>query len=278
MDTPQIMTALIHAFKNAVFVTNDEGLLPIHLAASSAFEIGIRTLLSSEFRTIYLRDKLEDMLPLDIAVQKLAEIISEEPSNEESDESDDATADIERNPIKANYIACIEILLSSMLYDRLIVQPRGNSEKPFLPLHSVIGAQPLIETWNTIFEVYGEEHHEDIDPIGCRNIAHKICSRPIKDIDNDLSILNSLETTLFLNDDKYGFIPLHLALQNRDAPFQFIRNLGFKDRISLSQPVKPILGNIYANFSPVQIAAASDCDLGIIYFLMRSHPHVITEK
>ena len=72
----------------------------MHLAALSGFEIGLRTLLASEFSTIYSRDKLEDMLPLDIAVQKLAEIMSEEPSDPDDDVVDDATADIERNPKK----------------------------------------------------------------------------------------------------------------------------------------------------------------------------------
>jgi len=273
MDAPQIMTALLHAFTDAVFVTNDEGLLPVHLAALSGFEIGLRTLLASEFSTIYSRDKLEDMLPLDIAVQKLAEIMSEEPSDPDDDVVDDATADIERNPKKAKYIACIEILLSSMLYDRLVLSPREfrNGDKPFLPLHSAIGARPHLETWNTLFEVYGDEHIDDIDLLG-RNVAHKICSRPIENIDTDLTILNNLDRYLFTQSDNYGFVPLHLALQNRDAPIQFITKIARRHRSSLSRAVTPVVGNIYANLSPVHIAAASGCDLTIIFFLMKSHP------
>ena len=275
MDTPQIMTALLHAFPEAVFVTNDEGLLPVHLAALSGFVIGLRTLLSSEFSTIYSRDKLEGLLPLDIAVQKLAEIRSEDPSDSDDDDlEDDDTADIEKDPKKAKYISCIEVLLSSMLYDRLVLSPR---DKPFLPLHSVIGARPQLETWNTLFEVYGDEHRVDVDHLG-RNIAHKICSRPIENIDTDLAILHSVERDLFYQCDNYGFIPLHLAVQNKDAPMQFITEIANRQRSSLSRAVSAVVGgvpNMFANFSPVLIAAASECDLNIIFFLMKSHPDAV---
>jgi len=262
-DTPQIVTALQHAFKDAVFVTNDEGLLPIHLAASSGFEVGLRTLLSAEFSTIFVRDKLEQMLPVDVAVHELAEIEGEEAA--ELDEAQDVSSD--RNRI----ISCVEILLSSMFYNRLVAYPRefGSGDKPFLPLHSAVDA--CHQTWKTLFSLYGEEHGLDVDPLG-RNVAHRICSRPIENVNTDLSILGNLDNSLFIQSDDYGFIPLHLSLQNKNAPFQFVMAVAGRHKSSLSLEVQPVRGNIYAHFLPVQIASAAGCDLNIILFIMKSHP------
>ena len=271
LDTPQIMSTLLHAFQKAVFVTNDEGLLPLHLAAMSGFEAGLRTLLASEFSSIYSRDKLEGMLPLDLAVHQLAELISEESSDSDQEDEDSGSSDNERDPKKAKYISCIEMLLSSMLYKRLLSSPRISEDKPFLPLHSVILARPHIETWTTLYNLYGDEHSLDIDPLG-RNIAHSMCSRAIEYIDVDLNILESISDDLFTKSDFYGFLPIHLSLQNGNAPFQFITEIAKKYPTSLNRAVPALRVNKYANFLPVHIAAASDCDLNIIYFLLRISP------
>merc|ERR1719491_2621946 len=133
-----------HRFVDGVFVTSDEGLLPIHLATSAGFAAGLRTLLSSEFSTISSRDKLENMLPLDVAVQELEQLEIEEspmlPVSLEHSSAQRMSSTSENEDTRQRIIACIEILLSSMYYNRLISSPRENQnlDYPFLPLHSAI--------------------------------------------------------------------------------------------------------------------------------------------
>jgi ankyrin repeat protein len=277
-DTPQIIQALLHAFKNAVFVTNDEGLLPIHLSSSSGFVGGLRTLLASEFTTIFKKDKLEGMLPIDVAAHQLQEYLNEDELDLQNDELDvDDQDDLTSDKDKSNIISCIEILLSSMSYNRLVPDPRayGKEGKPFLPLHSVIDANPQLQTWKTLFAFYEEEHAADVDPLG-RNAAHRICSRPIEAIENDIHILHNLNMDLFVSHDDFGFVPLHLALQNRDAPYDFVKAVSARHTSSLSQEVLPVTNNIYGNFLPVQIAAASGCHLDVLLFLIKSYPSSVS--
>ena len=59
--------------EGGAYVTTDEGLLPIHLASHSGFTAGIRTLLSSNFNTIAIRENTEMMLSLDFAVNELSD-------------------------------------------------------------------------------------------------------------------------------------------------------------------------------------------------------------
>ena len=278
-DTPQIIQALLHAFKHAVFVTNDEGLLPIHLSSSSGFVGGLRTLLASEFTTIFEKDKLEGMLPIDLAAHQLQEYVNEDEADLQNDEldDDDDQYDSTSDKDKSNIICCIEILLSSMSYNRLVPDPReyGKEGKPFLPLHSVIDANPQLQTWKTLFTFYEEEHAADVDPLG-RNAAHRICSRPIQAIENDTHILQTLNMDLFVSQDDFGFVPLHLALQNRDAPYDFVKAVSARHTSSLSQEVLPVTNNIYGNFLPVQIAAASGCRLDVLLFLITSYPSSVS--
>jgi len=267
-DTPQIITILLNGFKSAVFVVTDEGFLPIHFAASSGFSAALRTLLSAEFRTIFIRDKLENLLPLDISVHELSE------TTEEAYEQ--ASQDGELNKRRDQIVSCIEILLSSMLYNRLISSPRdiGNGDYPFLPLHGAIHACPLLKTWRALFPFYREEHSLDIDELG-RNIAHKICSREIHNTQTDVSILQDLGLDLFLQRDHFGFIPLHLSLQNRNVPIEFVKAVAECNKSSLCQDVRPIHTNKYSRFLPLLIASNSQCDLDILFFLLKSHPTLV---
>ncbi len=264
-DAPQIIALLQHRFGNAVFVSNDEGLLPIHLASSSGFTAGLRTLLSSEFPTILCRDKLENMTPLDIAVNELEETMGENLGHGQQDES--------RNNRTEEFISCVETILSSMLYNRLISNPRDNDaiDHPFLPLHSAIKSYPLQQTWSILFTLYSDDHGSDVDSFE-RNIAHAVCSREIEDIITDTAIVDDISEELFLQIDKYGFIPLHLSVQNPNAHFDFVKAVVGRQKSSLPCEVQPLLGNMFAHFVPFQIAAAASCDLNIIYFLIRSHP------
>lgn len=275
-DSPQIITMIQHRFVDGVFVTSDEGLLPIHLACSAGFTAGLRTLLSSEFSTISSRDKLENMLPLDIAVQELEQLAIESPMLPDSLEHSSAqgiSTMNENDDLRQRIVACVEILLSSMYYNRLISSPRENqnSEYPFLPLHSAIRAYPLHKTMKVLFSLYKEEFSSSLDPLG-RNIAHAICSREIADIHADIDIASQIPAENFLQIDNYGFIPLHLSLQNPNASFEFVKTVASRNKSSLSREVVSLRDNKYSHFVPFQIATAAKCDLNIIYFLIRSHP------
>jgi hypothetical protein len=222
------------------------------------------------------------MLPLDVAVQQLQEYLHEECNDIHcdsivEDEYLEEDASIESNPDKVTLNICIEILLSSMTYKRLISSPRDNinGDKPFLPLHSAIDARPQLQTWKTLLAIYEDDHMEDLDPLG-RNIAHRICSRPIEKIDTDLDIILDLDPNLFSRYDHFGFIPLHLAVLNKDANIEIIKEVAGRYTSSFSREVLPVYSNIYAKFLPVQIAAASGCCLEVIYLLMRAHPAAIT--
>lgn len=276
-DTPQTIQALLHAFKNAVFVTNDERLLPIHLAATSGFVVGIRTLLASEFSTVYRKEELEDMLPLDLAVVQLQEYLSEEGQDGEEDDMEDEEfldsndSESDKNAI----INCIEILLSSMTYSRLISEPRSiaykEDGKPFLPLHSAVDAKPQQQTFETLYELYKEEHSLDVDPLG-RNIAHRLCSREIENLENDIAIAKKLPEGLFIAHDDFGFISLHLALQNRNVPLAFIEAISRRHTSSLSKEVLPVTNNLFASFLPVHVAAASSCSVDVLMYVTMSYP------
>lgn len=277
-DTPQTIQALLHAFKNSVFVTNDERLLPIHLAATSGFVVGIRTLLASEFSSVYRKEELEDMLPLDLAVVQLQEYLNEEEreDGEDNDMEDEEFLDSNNTESDKNAIInCIEILLSSMTYNRLISEPRSISYKedgkPFLPLHSAVDAKPQQQTFHTLYELYKEEHSQDVDLLG-RNIAHRLCSRGIQNLENDIAIANKLPEGLFIAHDDFGFIPLHLALQNRNVPLQFIEAISERHTSSLSKEVLPVTNNLFASFLPVHVAAASSCSIDVLMYVTTSYP------
>lgn len=266
-DTPQIITCLLNAFKSAIYVSNDEGLLPLHLAAAGGFEAGIRTLLASELDIISIRDDMENLLPLDIAVQVLQEHM-------DTDGSDSDNSGEGRNTQKhrQSLIACVEILLSSMFYKRFVSSPRtSNIKSPFMPLHSVISAEPSNQTWKVIFSLYGKVHENDLDRLG-RNIAHCLCSQPVHNV--ALYILQDIPEHLFGQVDNFGFLPLHLCLQNNQVPFDFVAKLVDRHRGSLSFEVLPIVKNKYAHFSPAQIAAVSECGLDVILFLLQNHPDI----
>lgn len=277
-DTPQTIQALLHAFKKSVFVTNDERLLPIHLAATSGFVVGIRTLLASEFSSVYRKEELEDMLPLDLAVVQLQEYLNEEEQEdgEDNDMEDEEFLDSNNSESDKNAIInCIEILLSSMTYNRLISEPRSISYKedgkPFLPLHSAVDAKPQQQTFDTLYELYKEEHSQDVDLLG-RNIAHRLCSREIEHLENDIAIANKLPESLFIAHDDFGFIPLHLALQNRNVPLQFIEAISERHTSSLSKEVLPVTNNFLASFLPVHVAAASSCSIDVLMYVTTSYP------
>eukprot|EP00554_Chaetoceros_debilis_P009752 CAMPEP_0194103046 /NCGR_PEP_ID=MMETSP0150-20130528/3550_1 /TAXON_ID=122233 /ORGANISM="Chaetoceros debilis, Strain MM31A-1" /LENGTH=1228 /DNA_ID=CAMNT_0038790173 /DNA_START=105 /DNA_END=3792 /DNA_ORIENTATION=+ len=276
-DTPQIITMIQHRFVDGVFVTSDEGLLPIHLATSAGFAAGLRTLLSSEFSTISSRDKLENMLPLDVAVQELEQLEIEEspmlPVSLEHSSAQRMSSTSENEDTRQRIIVCIEILLSSMYYNRLISSPRENQnlDYPFLPLHSAIRAYPLHKTMTVLFSLYREEFSFSLDPLG-RNIAHAICSREIDDIHADIDIANQIPAENFLQMDNYGFIPLHLSLQNPNASYEFVKTVANRNKSSLSREVASLRDNRYSHFVPFQIATAAKCDLDIIYFLIEAIP------
>ena len=116
-----------------------------------------------------------------------------------------------------------------------------------------------------------EEHSQDVDLLG-RNIAHRLCSREIENLENDIAIANKLPEGLFIAHDDFGFIPLHLALQNRNVPLQFIEAISERHTSSLSKEVLPVTNNLFASFLPVHVAAASSCSIDVLMYVTTSYP------
>jgi hypothetical protein len=274
-DAPQITAVLLAAFPEAVYVTTDEGLLPIHLAAMSGFSAGLRTIMAHGFDTIYRKEMTEFMLPLDFAVDGFRSEFGG------SDDSDNVLSVVQQQSIhektsstnlKSNFTACIEILLMSSLHNAPILAPR---DEIFLPLHGTVISQPLLRTWRTIFDTYGTDHQADIDANG-QNPLHCFCSSRSFDDVLDTMLLKDVFIrwpSWFEQKDKNGFLPLHLALLDSRCSFYFIEAI-FN--------CKPVTGNMeVARWSkrlllrgllPFQLAAVSNCSVDVVYSLLRSDP------
>jgi hypothetical protein len=111
-DAPQIAAVLINAFPSAIKITNDEGLLPLHLTAMSGFSAGIRTLFAYGFRTIYARENTEEMLPIDFAVDGYKN--SSEEAKESRRDSYVEGNDVALTEKEAEFRRCIDIFLMSV--------------------------------------------------------------------------------------------------------------------------------------------------------------------
>ena len=108
-DAPQIAAALVNAFPSAIKITNDEGLLPLHLAAMSGFSAGIRTIFAYGFNTIYARENTEEMLPIDFAVYGYKTSFEEAHQNCYEEEKN-----VTHTEKEMEYRRCIDIFLMSV--------------------------------------------------------------------------------------------------------------------------------------------------------------------
>jgi len=281
-DAPQITTILLQAFEDSVNVTTDEGLLPTHLAAMSGFTAGLRTLLSTKIDTIKMRESTENMLPLDFAVEGYK---NESDDKESSGADDDETQSMKLTDEKKgsnidtniSFISSIELILSSTLYNRVVPRPReAANDFTFLPLHSAVISRPTLDSWKTIMSIYSDSHLSDVDPRH-RNPTHLICSylgnNDSTDPEIDLFMLRSMHKDSFLTPDEFGFLPLHYALVNKGISFNLINEIVKKQPRVVGKVINDTSTHVYANFLPVHVAAAENCDLNIIYSLMKEFPY-----
>lgn len=197
-DAPQITAVLINAFPSAIKITNDEGLLPLHLAAMSGFSGGIRTIFAYGFSTIYARENTEDMLPLDFAVDGYFGL-SENDDSSETDDDAQTNVVIENNghvqltnqhvsqtvmsvtsassgpatEKHREFCNCIDTLLTSALYDRPVLTSLRNA-RMFLPIHGAAASQPCRRNWKRIYKMYGARHAGDVDVRG-QTALHVSC-------------------------------------------------------------------------------------------------------
>lgn len=267
-DAPQISAILLNAFEGAVYVTNDEGLLPIHIASMYGFTAGIRTLLSAKFETIDFRENIENMLPLDFAVDGFKE---ENSSLKMDEDEEDHVSQKSNHDSNTDHKASIELILASTLYDRVISVPRQAGDGyPFLPLHGAAKARPTVDSWNTLLSLYSE-NAIDTDQNGC-TVTHLICSheKDESDFEKDLGMLANVDQGTFLMFDNDGFQPLHRALTNSDVPLAFIKAVIDRENSALTQVSRSNNKSSLENLLPVQVAAAYDCELGIIFELLKS--------
>ena len=251
--------------EGGAYVTTDEGLLPIHLASHSGFTAGIRTLLSSNFNTIAIRENTEMMLSLDFAVNELSD---ENSSLMDEDDPAPMEESSNENPNR-NVKSSVELILSSILYDRLISLPRqAGDDYPFLPLHGAAMARPTLETWNALVSIY-PNHALDVDSEG-RTVTHLICLEESDDVENDIGMLATVDEATFKIFDQDGFLPLHRALASCDVSFEFIKAVTNRQQDAIYVEVGS--GNEHsslANLLPVQVAALHDCELDIIFDLLK---------
>lgn len=268
-DSPQIAASLLQCFDEADQISTDEGLLPIHLAAMSGFTAGIRTLLSYTFETIYTRELTEMMLPLDFAVEGFKEEmtnIEQDSSPQEQSHRDGFSHDSNRN-----HKSSIELLLSSMLYNRLISVPRqaGNGF-PFLPLHGAAVACPSVESWRTLISLFGE-HALDVDLKG-QTAAHIFCSQDRDGMLQQKEVVKMLAKETFYTVDNEGYLPLHRALTKKNISLDFVKAILGRNHDAIVRPIQSKDNSHlrFDNYLPAQLAAVHDCELSIIYELFKA--------
>ena len=266
-DAPQITTMLLQTFEDATSETNEEGLLPIHLASMSGFTAGIRTLLSSKFDIISSRENTEMMLPLDLAIEGFRE----ENSSDSTPASQMIEADDSSNHNQnKNYKSSIDLLLASTLYNRMIAIPHNaGDDHPFLPLHGAMKACPTLESWKAISLLYCN-HAMDTDINGC-TAAHVLCSLDSDNAEKDILMLETLHQDNFSTFDNDGLLPLHRALLNSNTPFNFVKAIINKRNCAITEQVRSKHGtSAFEDLLPVQLAALHSCDLDIIFELFRN--------
>ncbi len=244
-DAPQMATILLQTFKESVQVRTDEGLLPIHLAAISRFNAGIRTILSTDYKSIAARES-EFMLPVDFAIDSMKEEGSEDRDT-------------------------IELLLSSALYGRVIRNPRNAGESyPFLPLHGAAISRPSIESWK---ELFYESQMSDIDVHG-RSIAHLICTprndNEESDVTKEIEMLKLVPKECFKRHDNDGFLPLHRVLTNANVSVELMRSVITLENDAVLSEVKSSGGSSkFEEMLPIHVAAVHDCSHDVLFELLK---------
>lgn len=275
-DAPQITATLLQTFGDADQIATDEGLLPIHLAAMSGFTAGIRTLLSATFESIQKRELTEFMLPLDFAVDGLSEEHSSSIADnaEESSNQDVLMKEVSSHDLNKNHKSSVELLLSSMFYNRLISAPRqAGSDHPFLPLHGAAVSCPTVDSWRTILSLYGHDHALDLDSNGC-TVAHMLCSQDRDAMLQQIEVLEMVKQETFFMVDKQGFLPLHRALTNKNVSLDFIEAV-LRKHSAIADEVQLNNQNQFAKLLPVQLAACHNCDLDVIFELYKTTAGVL---
>lgn len=236
---------MLQKFSQGIHITNDEGLLPIHLAAMSGFNSGIRTILSLDFKSIAKRESTELMLPLDFAIQSFQE---EDSSN----------------------LDTIELLLSSAVYGRVIPRPRKAGEKyPFLPLHGAAMLRPSNQSWRELLTIYNG-HIMDRDLKG-RSVAHILCipceSEEV-DVSIDIEMLGLVDRQTLKICDHDGFLPLHRALANPEVSVALVKKVLSLHNGAISHAVGPH-NLLHCGMLPLQIAALYKCNNDVIFELAK---------
>lgn len=272
-DAPQIVAALINAFPSAIKITNDEGLLPLHLCAMSGFSAGIRTIFAYGFSTVYARENTEEMLPLDFAIDGYKATLEEL----EEETSEEASSGAELKAKETKFRQCIDIFLMSALYDRPVFTPSGNEPRgsTFLPIHGAAVAQPCSESWQTIKSMYGSEYASHVDVRG-RTALHVLATTTLShhleivtEMITDIIELDPSSATTF---DDSGLIPLHAALMNL-MPYPIINHLLACTPVTVSMEVDEDCDSVqFRGMLPFQLAAACGCSASVVNMLLRAHP------
>ena len=261
-DAPQIIATLASAFPPSVKLTNDDGLLPIHIAAMSGSARGLRTILGFGLSTIFARENTEAMIPLDFAVDGLISALVEE-------EEDLLQID--------QFQQCIDILLMSAFYKQPVLSHEREEHLPFLPIHGVAAAQPCSRSWKQIMSMFGEQYGGAVDLSG-KTPLHTLLSFELYQEDVVVEAISNLcdaHPTCITHVDNSGFIPLHTALSNK-IPLHVIAHLIERNGSSVSIRVSENCPNVsLAKMLPFQMAAASGASEDCIYLLLRSAPDLI---
>lgn len=275
-DAPQITAALINAFPAAIKITNDEGLLPLHLAAMSGFSAGIRTIFAYSFTTVYARENTEEMLPLDFSVDGYTTAreermdTAEESSDDEISEKSSSTSEKE-----LEFSQCIDIFLMSALYDRpVFAQARRDRPGIFLPIHGAAAAQPSLQSWKTIVSMYGKDYDNEVDVRG-RTALHVIASSKLYYLETVTAMIQDilqLDPSSATSYDDSGLIPLHTALIHLQK-YPVIEHLLESNLSTITMVVDEDCDFVqYRGMLPFQLAAACGCGLDVVNLLLRAHP------
>lgn len=290
-DAPQITATVLGAFPDAVKITNDEGLLPIHLAAMSGFAAGLRTIFAYDFNAMYAQDNTELMYPLDFACDGLREEEDMRSDDVEKDEDgedneDDDVLSVARikaphkskhTDTESQFSLCIEMLIMSTLLNRPVLSPRDESDtgSQFLPIHGAVIACPLPRTWKYLVNVYGKEYGTLVNRRG-RTALHLIGSLK-NDVSDKVIVqmvkdLSAIYRDAACKEDNDGLLPLHTCLISAKS-FNVIRAMHHcNGAASTCEVPKNSKWVEWRGFFAFQIAAARNSDLSVIYSLLRSHP------
>jgi hypothetical protein len=240
-----VATPPLAQYPKAIWLPNQAGLYPIHLACVRAWNQGIKVLLAVASSLVHQRCNKEQWLPIDWTLyvhQKLKnELLNRGTSTSSSTSSISSSSpspwipdfskctEQELLSLQLDYDECLELLLLTSYKGRAVFS-RDSEEETFLPAHALL-KQPVTH-WNYALQsscCYGKKRYvESVDHLG-RSPLHVLLEEgECYTTEDQVAIIRALHQLapegLFSQVDAKGRIPLQIAILE-DAPKEIVQVL-----------------------------------------------------